>query len=223
MGRGAGPGVFIHAGRRPAAAGGRAPRFCRRRVFRRRAGHAGRGARAVRLCDAGVVEDRRQCGVLQRHLSALRHHAAETWRDDAWRARRRAVFPLPRAVDRDRRASARRPHSARGEHRRRIVRGGSVRHRRRVVYGRTRSRDQFQTVRSGRARRHECEGGQPRLRTAAAAESGFCCSAGDVLPAARNFARADPWRRRLHHRRAFYAMDGPWCRLRPSLRSSQAR
>ena len=45
---------------------------------------------------------------------------------------------------------------------------------------------------------------QPRLRAAAAAESGFCRGAGDLLPAARNFARADSRRRRLHHRRAFH-------------------
>ena len=40
----------------------------------------GRRARSVRLCHAGAVEDRRQRGVLQRHLSARRHHAAEDWR-----------------------------------------------------------------------------------------------------------------------------------------------
>ena len=88
-------------------------------LFRRRAEYARRAARAVCLCDAGAVEDRRQCGVLQRHVSALRHHAAEARRDDARRARWRAVLSLPRVMDRDRRTSARRPHSARGEHRRR--------------------------------------------------------------------------------------------------------
>ena len=42
-----------------AAAGSRAPRLCRGGICRRRAEHAGRGARPVRLCDAGAVEDRR--------------------------------------------------------------------------------------------------------------------------------------------------------------------
>ena len=112
VGRGAGPRVFVHAGSRPAAAGSRAPRFCRGRICRRRVEHAGRGARPVRLCDAGAVEDRRQCGVLQRHLSSPGHHAVEICGDDARPARRRAVLPLPRPVDRDRRPSAWRPHPA---------------------------------------------------------------------------------------------------------------
>ena len=54
------------------------------------------------------------------------------------------------------------------------------------------------------ARRHGCEGRQPRLRAAAAAEPGFRRGDGDLLPATRNFARADSRRRRLHHRRAFH-------------------
>ena len=71
--------------------------------------------------------------------------------------------------------ASRRPYSARGEHRRRTVRGRSVRHRRRDVHGRARSRDQLQTVRAGRARRHECEG-----RPAAPSRCG--CGRTRILP-----------------------------------------
>ena len=87
MGRGARPRVLrsrLQAG--PAAAGSRAPGFCGGRLCRRRAELQGRGARPVRLCDAGAFEDRRQRGVLQRHLSARRRHAAEDRRDDARRS-----------------------------------------------------------------------------------------------------------------------------------------
>ena len=136
MGRGARPRVFVHAGSRPAAARSRAPRFCRGRICRRRAEPAGRGARPVRLCDAGAVEDRRQCRVLQRHLSPRRDHAAEMRGDDVWPARRRAVLSLPWAVDGDRRPSAWRPHPARGECCRRTVCGRRLRDRRRHVHGR---------------------------------------------------------------------------------------
>ena len=99
VGGSARPRLLLHAASRPAAAGSRAPRLCRGRICRRRAEHQERRARPVRLCDAGAVQDRRERGVLQRHLSARRRHAAQDGRDDAGRARRRAVLPLPRAVD----------------------------------------------------------------------------------------------------------------------------
>ena len=128
VGRGEGPRLFLHARSRPAAAGGRAPRLCRARVCRRRPEHAGRGARPVRLCDAGAVEDRRQRRVLQRHVPARRRHAAADRRDDAGAARRRAVLPLPRAVDGSRWPRRRRPYPAGRDCCRRAVCGGGVRH-----------------------------------------------------------------------------------------------
>ena len=77
VGGGARPRLLLHAGSGRAAAGSRAPRLCRGRICRRHAEHQGRRARPVRLCDAGAVEDRRERGVLQRHFSPRRHHAAQ--------------------------------------------------------------------------------------------------------------------------------------------------
>ena len=68
---------LLEAARRGFAAAG---------ICRRRAEHRGRGARPLRLCDAGAVEDRRQRRLLQRHLPARRRHAAEDRRDDLRRS-----------------------------------------------------------------------------------------------------------------------------------------
>ena len=138
--------------------------------------HPGRGARPVRLCDAGAVEDRRQRRLLQRHLPARRRHAAQDGRDDARAARRRAVLPLPRAVDRGRRPRRRRPYPAGGDHGRRAVRGGGVRHRRRGLRGGARPRDQLQTVRAGAMLRL-----QARRQRAAPSRCG--CGRTRILPA----------------------------------------
>ena len=92
------PRLFLHASSGPAAAGSRTARLCRPGFWRRRAQFCGRRARAVRLCDAGAVDDRRERRLLQRHLSPRRHHPAPDGRHDAWTARSRAVLPLPRAV-----------------------------------------------------------------------------------------------------------------------------
>ena len=73
--------------------------FAERRIYERHVEHQERRARPVRLCDAGAVQDRRERGVLQRYLSSRGRDAAQDGRDDARRARRRAVLSLPRAVD----------------------------------------------------------------------------------------------------------------------------
>jgi len=86
MDRGAGPRIFLHARSGPAAAGSRAPRLCRGRIFRRRLEHPRRRAWTLCLCDAGAVENWRQCRVLQRHVSAAGRHTAEVCGDDARRA-----------------------------------------------------------------------------------------------------------------------------------------
>ena len=166
-----------------AAAGSRAPRLCRARIFRRRPEFPGRGARPLRLCDAGAVEDRRQRRLLQRHFSARRRDAAEDGRDDAWAARRRAVLPLPRAVDGGRWPRRRRPYPAGRNRGRRAVRGRGVRDRRRDVLGRAGPRDQFQTVRAGAVGGLRSGDDEPCLCAAAAAEPGFCRRAGDVSAA----------------------------------------
>ena len=53
--------------------------FAARRICRRRAEHQGRGARSVRLCHAGAVEDRRERRVLQRHFSARTASRGSSW------------------------------------------------------------------------------------------------------------------------------------------------
>ena len=112
----------------------------------------GRGARPVRLCHAGAVEDRRERRVLQRHFSPPGRDAAQAGRDDAGRARRRAVLPLPRAVARGRRPQQWRPYPARGNRGRRAVRGRSLRARWRRVHSGARPRDPVQAVRAGASR-----------------------------------------------------------------------
>ena len=204
VGGSARPRLLLYAASRPAAAGSRAPRLCRGRFCRRHAAHQERRARPVRLCDAGAVQDRRERGVLQRHLSPPRHHAAQDGGDDAGLARRRAFLSLPRAVDRGRRTHQWRPYPARGNRGRRAFRSRCVRHRWRGVCGRAGPRDQFQTVRACCPCDHRRQDNQPRLRAAAAAEPGFRRRAGSVLPRARDFSRPAAWRRRQHHRRAFY-------------------
>ena len=177
MGGGEGARLFVHASGRPAVARSRAPRFCRGRICRRRAEFRPRRARAVRLCDAGAVEDRRERGVLQRHVSARRRDAHQARQHDARDARRRAVLSLPRAVDRGGWQGERRPHAAGRDCDRRAVRGRGLRRRRRDVHRRARPRDQFQAVRAGR---------RPRapVRARPAAPSRCGCGPIRILPSA---------------------------------------
>ncbi len=164
-----------------------------------------------------------QCRVLQRHLSARRRHAAEDGGDDARRARRRAVLPLPRAVDRGRRPRStaaiscpRRPSSpsplrwkrsastARCSWRSRIPRPISN------CSGRSRAR---RPARDRPAAPLRCGCGRTRILPArwklSAAQRGI-------------FARPNSRRRRQHDRRAFRRWPGRRCRSRPSLRSARA-